>query len=162
MAKTTTDDDLLSIHKPFASKVKNGHLMALVTYVKVADTRAGGDHLKVSNVDEGVREFEIHGRDIVESSYSADQYEEEKPVSKTKLAEILVNSHNLPFTVVFDKENGEERTLRGRLVHPEPLLGRSKVEDLDLPKTEHRLRLVDHRTIKSLTVNGVKYTLKGQ
>ena len=50
--------------------------------------------------------------------------------------------------------------MRGRLITPEPLLGRSMVEDLDLAVTEHRQRLVDHRTIKFLIIEGVKYIVK--
>jgi hypothetical protein len=38
------------------------------------------------------------------------------------------------------------------------LLGRSHVEDLDITEG-HRLRLVDHRTIRWIIVNCVKYTV---
>ena len=40
------------------------------------------------------------------------------------------------------------------------LLGRSLCEDLDLPEGRNRLREVDHRTIKYLIVDGVKYVVK--
>ncbi len=41
-------------------------------------------------------------------------------------------------------------------------MGRSYVEDLDVAKTDKELgiREVDHRTIQSLIVDGVKFTLK--
>lgn len=60
---------------------------------------------------------------------------------------------------------GEERTMRARLVSVEPKLGRSQVIDLDIDKQikgdwDSRQRQVDHRTIKSLIVNNVKYTVK--
>ena len=58
------------------------------------------------------------------------------------------------------KQDGTERTLRGKLVKPEPLLGRSMVEDLDSDDKKNRLRQVDHRTINWLVVDGVKYTVK--
>jgi len=76
-----------------------------------------------------------------------------------KAAEILVNAYHRPLTVCFVKNDGTERTLRGRLVKPEPLLGRSTVEDLDVTNG-NRLRLVDHRTIKWIVVDGTKYTVK--
>lgn len=100
--------------------------------------------------------FGIHGQQLIDLCLSADRYHTEEKVNKTKAAEILVSSYNTPFTVVFDKDDGTERKLRGRLIHPEPLLGRSMVHDFDADGP----RLVDHRTIKSLTVNGVKYTVK--
>lgn len=148
-------------HKPTAAKVKQGDVMALVTYVKVDTVLNGGAYLKVSNVDQEVaaKNFDIQGRDIVESSYSADQFEEEVKVTKTKLAEILISSHNRPFTVNYKKDDGTPRTLRGRLIHPEPLMGRSKVEDFDVAD-KNRIRLVDHRTIESLIVEGVRYSIK--
>jgi hypothetical protein len=82
-------------------------------------------------------------------------------VTMTRAAEILITSFNRPLTVRFVKKQGGERVLRGRLLRPEPLLGRSYVEDLDA-KGDSRIRLVDHRTIKCLIVDGVKYTVKGR
>lgn len=159
MAKTVVDEDVKVAHKPLANKVKVGDVMAIVTYVKVSGVRNSGEDLSVVNLDQGVKGFEIHGKDIVESSYSADQFEEEVKVTKTKLAEILVSSHNRPFTVQFEKDDKSVRTLRGRLINPEPLLGRSKVEDLDITG-DYRIRLVDHRTINFLIVDGIKYIVK--
>lgn len=60
---------------------------------------------------------------------------------------------------------GEDRTMRGRLISVEAKLGRSQVIDLDIDKQlkgdwDIRQRQVDHRTIKSLIVNRVKYVVK--
>ena len=55
---------------------------------------------------------------------------------------------------------GEERTLVGYLTSTEPKMGRSVVVDLEISPDQHRLRLVDHRTIKSLTLRNIKYVLK--
>lgn len=140
------------------NKVKTDDLMALVTFVKVMG-EPKRDRISVRNVDNGTP-FDVQGGELIEEMFSADQSQTGEQVTKTRLAEILVSSYNLPFTVVFEKSDGTERTLRGRLISAEPLLGRSKVEDLDIPETEHRMRLVDHRTLKSLTVNSVQYTLK--
>jgi hypothetical protein len=144
------------------SKVKTGDLMAFVYYgqIRSISSQAGQAHLIVSDIDTGM-EFNVIGSDLVQKSFSADQYKSEEKVTMTEMAEKLVESYNVPLTVVFTKANGEERTLRGRLVKPEPLLGRSKVEDLDL-KDGNRFRLVDHRTMKELIVCGVKYTLKSK
>lgn len=55
---------------------------------------------------------------------------------------------------------GEERTLVGYLASTEPKMGRSTVVDLEVDPSSHRLRLVDHRTIKELILRNVRYTLK--
>lgn len=56
---------------------------------------------------------------------------------------------------------GEERRLTGYLASTEPKMGRSTVVDLEIATTKHRLRLVDHRTVKELVLRNVRYTLKG-
>lgn len=151
-----TDTEKLA-HPVKLANVNSDDLMAFVYFAKVRGKN--GTNLDVSNVDEDMK-FSVMGQDLIERGYSADQFSETHKITKTRAAEILISSYNRPFTVCFDKQEGEERVLRGRLVHPEPLLGRSKVEDLDLPKDKHRMRLVDHRTIKYLIVEGVKYVVK--
>jgi hypothetical protein len=141
-------------------KVKNGDLMAFVNYVTV--TRKSGDSLEliVKDLDHSGKEIRVTGADLIENALSADQYAEEKKVTKTEAAEILISSHNRPFTVCFVKEKDDaERVLRGRLVKHEALLGRSMVEDLDITDG-HKQRLVDHRTIKFLIVDNVRYIVK--
>lgn len=152
--------------KIHANSIKKDDIMAFVYWVKVQpqtetwNVTSGGKRniLCVKNIDDGM-EFEVRGTDLIEKGYSANQFEEETKVTKTKTAEILVSSHNRPLTVCFEKLNGEERVLRGRLITPEPLLGRSMVEDLDGDGT-NRMRLVDHRTIKYLIIDGVKHSVK--
>jgi len=147
-------------------KVKKDHLMAFVYWAKVTSTNINyaslfnpSPRLDVQNVDNGEK-FSVHGNTLIEESYSADVYADTVTVSKTKAAEMLVSAYNKPFTVAFEKLDGELRVLRGRLVQPEPLLGRSMVEDLDLAEGSYRLRQVDHRTIQSLIVDNVKYLVK--
>lgn len=148
-------------HKVESSKVKSGDLMALVYYVKVKSVDQGGNELIVEDLYHGGSDIQLRGKELIENSFSADQYSEEEKVTKTHAAEILVHSSNRPLTVSFMKVDGSERILKGRLVKPEPLLGRSMVEDLELPLTDkNRMRQVDHRTINWLIVDGVKYTVK--
>ncbi len=141
------------------TKVKNNDLMAFVNYVKVKTVNHSGEELIVTPLDKNSKDIRITGRDLVVNALSADQFEETEKVTKTEAAEILISSHNRPFTVSFDKADGNERTLRGRLIKPEPLLGRSMVEDLD-ETDKHRIKQVDHRTIHFLIVGGVKYVVK--
>ena len=141
------------------SKVEAGHLLTFVRYFHVKTVAAGGSRLEVCDTNQ--QTFGIHGKELVEACFSADWFQEEVAATKTAVAERLVSAGFLPFTVCFLKQDGEERILRGRLVAPEPLLGRSHVEDLDIKDgLKPGLRLVDHRTIKWLIINGVKYKVK--
>lgn len=53
--------------------------------------------------------------------------------------------------------HGEERALVGYLKTAEPKMGRSLVVDLEVSGSQHNLRMVDHRTIKSLILKNVRY-----
>lgn len=148
-------------HKVEPGKVQKGHVMAFLYYAVVDSVKPGGDLLDVTGLDNKQGSFSVHGVELIRNALSADLYEEEEKVTKTRAAEILISSHNRPLTVVYIKADGKERTLRGRLVSAEPLLGRSHVEDLDIDESKGtRMRLVDHRTIVSLIVDCVKYIVK--
>lgn len=165
MSKTT--EEIRKSHKTEPSKVQSGHLMAIIYYVNVESTHYNGEKLTVKDVVGDTGRIDINGKSLIEAALSADQFNETVKVSRTQMAQLLIESHNRPFTVVFDKlesKDGKdkERKLRGRLISHEALLGRSLVEDLDLPINEKggRTRLVDHRTLKSLIVDGTRYELK--
>ena len=151
--------ELKEHHPVEPGKVKVGDLMAFTTWARVERIAPGGNRLEIRDLD---RSFAIvvDGSDLVRAACSADQHAVEKPVTRTQAAEILISSHNRPLTVVFLKSDGSLRTLRGRLVKHEALLGRSMVEDLDIADTKNRLRQVDHRTIAWLICDGIKYTVK--
>jgi hypothetical protein len=55
---------------------------------------------------------------------------------------------------------GEERNLKGYLINIEPKMGRSSVIDLEIPKGEHNVRLIDHRTLNSIIIKNIKYQVK--
>lgn len=133
-----------------------GNIISLTKYAKVNGNM--GDVLSVTDLHSGTN-FQIIGKELQESCMSADKSGEVQKVSKTELAEKLVESYGRPFTVVFEKADGEVRTLRGRLLSSESILGRSIVEDLDQPDGK-RIRLVDHRTLSSLVIDNIKFVLK--
>jgi len=147
------------INKITANKIETNDIMAIVHYVKVTGVKPDNFTVFATDIDNSANTMKVQGKDIIEAALSADRFMEEQKVSKTAAAEFLVNSPNRPFTVNFTKTDGSERTLRGRLICPEPLLGRSMVEDLD-EAAEHNLRQVDHRTINWLIVEGTKYIVK--
>jgi hypothetical protein len=147
-----------------ATKVTQGDLMLFSYWARVetvTPTQRGGHSLNLINVDDGTT-FSVHGDTLINRSGSADQFETTSQLTKTELAEKLISLFRVPFTVCFETKDGEERVLRGRLIKPEPVLGRSLCEDLDINFNEgkKRLRLVDHRTIKYIIVNNKKYVLK--
>lgn len=150
-----TDDRTTNPVDP--TKVVAGDMMALIHWAKVKEVRSP-DHIIFTDVDTD-SDFHVQGRELVRKAFSADQYAASEKISKTAAAEILVSSYNRPLTVVFIKADGTSRTMRCRLIKPEPLLGRSMVEDLDVAGNQ-RTRLVDHRTIESVIVDGVRYTVK--
>jgi|GEM_PF-3574026 len=154
-----SDSEERVVHKVVAKDVKKDDLMAFIYYGTVQHAAPSGTNLTVKDVDNH-REMGVNGTELIESSFSADQFHEEIKVSKTKAAELLVSSPNRPIKVSFNKQDGTERILRGRLIQPEPLLGRSMVEDLDITDGKNRLRQVDHRTINFIIVDGVKYIVK--
>lgn len=147
-----------TINKIEPMKVKSGDLMAFINYVKVKDVRNNG--LELMTQDLNGKEIHIKGKDLIENGFSADQFGEERKVTKTEAAEILISSPNRPITVCFEKQGGKERVLRGRFIKQEMLLGRSFMEDLDINDGSDRLRQVDHRGLKFLVVDGVKYVVK--
>jgi hypothetical protein len=168
MTMTTKTDDKTSdkterkSHEVQPSQVKVGDIMAFVYYARVDKVSGNGCHLEVTGLSKGSPDvFAIEGRSLVQGGLSADQYHETVVVSTTEAARMLVTSPNTPFTVCFTKKNGEERVLRGRLLGEEPLLGYSWVEDLEIMEG-NRIREVNHREIKYLIVNGVKYQVKGK
>ncbi len=133
-----------------------GSVISLTKYAKITGNM--GKTLYVTDLHSGGA-FQIIGDDLQEGCMSADKFSETQKVSKTELAEKLVESYGRPFTVTFEKANGKERVLRGRLLSSESILGRSTVEDLDKPDGD-RIRLVDHRTLSSLVIDNIKFVLK--
>ena len=131
---------------------KKNNIVSLTKYF-VVDSATNS---KVSARDMDTNEMvEIKGVQLVESLSSADYFTSTQKQSKTELAEILINAGVRPFTVVFEKQNGEKGTMRARFLSTEPLLGRSIVSDLD---EGGQIKQVDHRTIESIIIDKVKYT----
>ncbi len=155
-------------HPTDASKVAPGHIMAIIHYVKMERITHDGSQMVVQSLDApagAAQNIVVDGKSLITAALSADYFAEEVKTTMTDVAQKLIESHNRPLTVCFTKqpakgeEAGEGRVLRGRLLSHEALLGRSYVEDMDKPEND-RVRLVDHRTIKWLIVDGVKYIVK--
>jgi hypothetical protein len=132
------------------------NIITLTKYAKVVSV--DGKKLRAVDLHDG-NVFEIDGLDIQEGCTSADQFAETEKVTQTELIKLFTSSFGKPFTVVFDSKKTKNRMLRGRLLSTDNVWARSTVEDLDKPDG-NRIRLVDHRTLKSMIVDGKRYTLK--
>ncbi len=131
---------------------KKNDIVSLTKYF-VVDSAS---YSKVSAKDMDTNEMvEIKGVQLVDSLSSADYFKSTEKKSKTELAGILIGAGVRPFTVVFEKQNGEKRVMRARFLSTEPLLGRSIVSDLD---DGGQIKQVDHRTIESIILDRIKFT----
>jgi hypothetical protein len=142
-------------HPTDPAKVEVGHIVCVYSYGRV--TEIIDEDLTVDDLVLGGT-FTIEGNDMIAAVASADQYAETVRISKTEMAKILTTTHGKPFTVNFVKKDGQERILRGYFRSHEEMFGRSLCVDLELPKDDN-LRLVDHRSLVSLIVGGVRYML---
>lgn len=138
------------------SRFNPGEFAAVTHYVKV--TNVGADQITVEDVNLKNMKFDIKGKELLDNAKSASHFTETKKVSRTELATMLSTCYNTPFTINFDKADGQNRTLVGKLVEPEPILGRSKVFDFEEPTVAWKQ--ADHRTLHWMIVNGVKYQVK--
>jgi hypothetical protein len=146
-------------HPVNPDEIRCGDIMSLTYYVEVKRSDPQRPSITVDDLDHAIRDIEVHGEELIRSARSADRFHEVQKITKTRAAELLIGAHGLPFTVAFRKSDGSERKLRGRLIEPEPLLGRSLVEDLDI-RSGNRVRQVDHRTIRWMILDGVRYDVK--
>lgn len=131
---------------------KKNDIVSITKYFTVSD--ASNSKVLAKDMENGEM-VEIKGVQLVESLNSADYFSSSQKKTKTELAEILINAGVKPFTVVYEKQNGERRVMRARFLSTEPLLGRSIVSDLD---DDGQIKQVDHRTIESIILDKVKYT----
>jgi len=152
-------DDQIITAPVDVNAITPGDVMTFTYKARITGKSGSGNHVCLSAVNlENNAPFEIRGTDLVKAGLSADYYAEEVTASLTKVAEIFAGSKNVPFTVTFEKQNGEIRKLRGWMLHASNSLGQSRVLDLDLPP-EDRQRTVEHKKIKSLIVEGTKYVV---
>ena len=148
------------------SKVKKGDVMAIMSWVKVQkdpykDWQSGQMVLEVADMNQNHNEFQIKGEDLISLCLSANRFDKVEEVTQTEMLDKFVTLYNQPFEVVFDKDDGTERTLVGQYLSIDRHRGRSNVLDLSIPPDKHRLRQVNHRGMKQLITGNVKYVLKG-
>ena len=139
--------------------IKKGDILGDLHYFTVTDISETGAFFK--DVDTGEEwSVPIKYMDIaLKDAWHTENYATELKRCRSEVIRILLEAGVRPFTVEYVKANGENRKLRGIFIKGEPTMGRSIVKDLD--KTEDNIRMVDHRTIKSLVIDNIKFTVEG-
>lgn len=141
------------------NKTQKGDMISFTNFAKIVSVDKNGNSITVEDTNGDV--FDIQGKDLIQKADSAGQFAKQEKVNKKEMAETLLNARDSVFTVHFEKADGNMRTLVGRLLESENLMGRSNVIDLELPSHEkNKMRQVDHRTIEWMILRGIKYTTK--
>ena len=150
--------------KPTSVGCERGHLMQF-TYWAVVDSARRGS-LNVTDVDREDGGFSVTGETLIESSKSANQYDQEVKLSASDLSRKVLEADRIPFTVCFDTKDKSKRVLTGRLRDGDGFRGYANVDELVDGETDgvkdpkNRIRRVDLRELHWLIVDGVKYISK--
>lgn len=142
-------------------KIQTGEFLSTTMYLEVLSKNDKDGSIEVK--DSFGRTFTIKGKQLIEQTMtSANQFDKEDKVTRTKAAEVLSSVGDKAFTVTFNKADGTERVLTGRMLESETLMGRAQVFDLALPDGPkgRNQRQVDYRELKSVVLNGTKFTVK--
>ena len=140
------------------SKIKKGEMVSTTMYMEIVNVDPKKEAITVK--DNLGRTFDIVGKPLIEQGMCSNtQFSKTEIITKTALAERLVNAGDKIFKVTYTKQDGTERELTGRLLNTENHMGRSNVTDLEIT-SENNLRQVDHRTISCLILNNVCSKLK--
>lgn len=137
---------------------KVGDYICLSHYAEVKSVDAKGN-LHVQDLETGLP-IDITGKKLLDCVLSAQNFGSTEEVTRTQLAEKLAHSNGKPFQVKFKKVDGKLRTLVGRLLSLDSLMGRAYVHDFEEGNSSKGLRQVDFRTLEELIVDNVKYKVK--
>lgn len=133
--------------------MKKGDIIQVIHNCEVEEVN--GNTIKAYDKERKLH-LSLEGSELARYVKNGSEYNLTKKVTKTEIADLLIHSHGVVFTVEYIKQDNEHRTLRGYLTGVDGQLGRSYCVDLDVLE-ENKTRLVDHRTIKSLILKGTKY-----
>lgn len=140
------------------SKLRKGMIVSRAAYYRVRGIPGDG-FVNLGNL--AGKEWPIAKPLLKEECFGV-QALHEKAVNATDAALLLMAAGDKVFRVVFEKANGEERTMDAFNTGRASALGRSFVNELyvtDAGSLAVRERQVDHRTIRSLTLGGTRFTV---
>lgn len=148
-------------HRCNMNDMKPGKILSRLSYILVKKIK-NNNSLVVQNLDG--EEWSI-GKDIVMNECYGTEYAEEKEVSLTEMVDIMKGAGDKVFHVQFLKKDGTQRDMTAVLTGSDTNLGRSLVREL-LVDTDGNLkeqeRQIDHRTLHSLVLQNVLYSIKGK
>lgn len=168
------------------SELRTGTWLSRTSYIRVQGVLPSSISVK----SERGYEWNIGGDIVEHECISASHFDKTVLLSRSEVVRVLQQAGQKVFTVCFAKKptaedivetldqewqgatskalrkqvaakllEGKERTLVGYLFSTEPEMGRSRVIDLEV-EGGHRERLVDHRGIRWLILERVKYAVK--
>jgi hypothetical protein len=166
------------LNKSITKNLKEGDYLSRISYCKVIKKNKDSN-FSVEN--ENKYSWNISSNIVEREMIPISHYHTIHKKTMTELATILINAGNIGLTICFEKKpqeknienilnsnnvsnkemskkllKGDIRVMLCRLINAEPLLGRSRVMDLEI----NEKRLIDHRTIKWIVYNYNKYELK--
>ena len=150
---TKTDEKAFKLK---IADVKPGHMVSMTFYCQV--NSIGFNSLETTDLINN-RPLRIKGLDLIQSLQSADYFDEVIHASKTSIKDELDKAGSDVFTICFNKKDGSERVMRGKLLDAATDEGFSAAWDLDKP-AEDRWRLINRREINWLILRGKKYVRK--
>lgn len=148
-------------HRPVGSEVQTGEILNLNHFYKVLEhkvTKAGQVVLMQSTSDPS-QVVEVSESLIDQQFYSSDYYTEEVETTLKEIEEIFLSAGESVFSVLFTKDDGSKRLMKGYLTD-KISLGRAFVIDCEVEEGS-KIRQVDLRTVEMLIYRGVKYVVKG-
>ena len=168
-----------------ASRIQVGQWLSATSYYKVREI-TDKESVKVAETRDSQTDITM-ARDILETEMNSGlAFEKEEKVSRTDLVEKLIGAGESAFTIHFNKKvdaehiknvlssagaepdlaqiskdviTGQEVQMTCHFTKTENQLGRSLVMDLNAPHGKN-FRQIDHRTVNSLILKNVKYTVK--
>ena len=142
------------------SRFQKGEFVQLIHNCEVTGVD-GANCLFVRDIDRNM-EFQINGRELVRSVNRSAHFDSEKKLNKTELLQKLRSTRGMIFSCLFKKVDGSDRLIEGIYAGPDEGFGRSYVLDLEKLREgdNNPMRLLDHRTIQYIILDGVKYYLK--
>lgn len=138
--------------------LKEGEQISFTQYLTVKSINKSNG--SIATVDPSGNPIAITGSKLIEENfYSSAQFAKTIKAGKNKLAEVLQGAGDTIFTVSFNKKNGDERILVGKLIGAEPNLGRTKVVDLKISPDDRTkgIRMVDNRELNWIVLGQEKY-----
>lgn len=146
-------------YRPVGYNVQPGEILNLKHFYKVVEHKvtSTGPVVLVQSVTDPNQLVEVSESLINQQFYSSDYVAEEVEIPLTQVEEVFLSAGDTIFSVLFKKQDGTSRLLKGTLTG-KISLGRAQVIDCE----KNEVRLVDLREIDWVILQGTKFVVKGK